>query len=300
MSEQDDFFALINQIRDQYPQIFALLNQPDILALGLQIVQARIDGHPWTSDQITAGLQATPWYQNTPQPARDWYIMLGTDPATATQLQGQRAQQILSWAHTNGLQMTQDEAGFIAGESLARGEDTSGWQRSIVSSPFYATLLQRSPGTQPAGTEVTAAARDMGVSLSPLTQLDWQTQIATGTTDINSFKAYLAEQAKSLYPSLAGFIDSGGTVRQYVDPYAQLASKELGMNPADFDLSDPKWSAPIQQIDPKTGDRTAMTLSQWQSTLRSDPKYGYDMTTGARDQAAQFATSLAQQFGALG
>lgn len=301
MGDQEDFFGFLQLIHDEMPGIFAVIQQPGILQVALNIINARKAGAPLTQQQIQDQYQNTDFYKNTPEQGRQWYIALATDPASANQLKEQRAQQITNWLSQQGLPVSQDEANTIAGISLARGYDTSGWQHDILNSPFYTSLLERSThGASPIGDDLDKAARDMGIPISPLTRLDWQRKIALGEVDMNTFQSYLTEQAKSLYPGLADAIDAGVTVRQYADPYAQIASKELGINPADFDLTDPKWSTALQQKDPKTGANTAMTLQSWQSHIRSDPTYGFDQTTGARDQAAQFATRLAQQFGAMG
>jgi hypothetical protein len=111
-------------------------------------------------------------------------------------------------------------------------------------------------------------------------------------------KGYAIEQAKSLFPGLTAALDAGQTVDQYADPYKQIATQELNVNPADIQWTDPKWMKALNQVDPKTGARTSMSLDQWLSTLRTDPTYGYDQTNKAGQQAAQLATQLSQRFGA--
>lgn len=291
-----DFFDLIALIQKDHPDIFAILSKPGVLEVALQIVQAEIDHTPWSADQIDAALHATPYYQSTPKAGRTFDTLQALDPATARSQQEQRADQMQAWASSNGMNLSRDAALFTAGVSLSSGFTDQQWQQDIIRNQYSQIASNRMPIDQ----QLHAAAAQYGVPVSPLTNLDWAGQIMTGQTTMDAFDAYLREQAKSLYPALADAIDAGITVRQYADPYAQIASRELGINPADFDLSDQKWSAPLNQIDPQTGARTAMTLSSWQSHIRSDPIYGYDTTTGARDQAAQFATSLAQQFGAMG
>lgn len=293
-----DFYDLVRQIQSEYPAIFALLNKPGVFDAALRIVEAEQPGNtPMTAAQITATLQATPYYQSTPQAGRDFDTKTALDPASARQMADDRAQQMLAWARANGLNLSPDQANYASWSTLQKGYTTpEQWQRDIMTNIYAQTATNQMPVVD----ELHQQAAQYGVPLGDLTKLDWARQIISGGATIDSFDSYLREQAKSLYPSLAGAIDAGVTVRQYADPYAQIASKELNINPNDFDLTDPKWSAPLNQIDPKTGARTAMTLAAWQSEVRKNPVYGYDTTTGARDQAAQFATQLAQEFGAQG
>jgi hypothetical protein len=110
----------------------------------------------------------------------------------------------------------------------------------------------------------------------------------------------MIEQAKSLFPGLTSALDQGVTVRQYAEPYLQIAQQELGTNINAISLTDPKWNAAVNQIDPKTGQRVSMNLSDWTSKIRSDSQYGYDTTEQARTRAAQLSTQLTNMMGAIG
>jgi hypothetical protein len=80
--------------------------------------------------------------------------------------------------------------------------------------------------------------------------------------------------------------------------YLQIAQQELGVNPSDISLTDAKWMKALNQVDPKTGQRAAMSLDSWLSTIRSDAAYGYDKTSKARGDATTLAAQLQQRFGA--
>jgi hypothetical protein len=125
----------------------------------------------------------------------------------------------------------------------------------------------------------------------------WSQDLATGMVDMNVYESYLREQAKSLFPGLANAIDRGITVDQYVQPYAQIAVQELGVNPAEIDWRDPKWNTAIHRIDPKTGVPTAMSLSDWTKELRTNSVYGFDQTQRAQEQAAALGQALLQRMG---
>jgi hypothetical protein len=138
------------------------------------------------------------------------------------------------------------------------------------------------------------------VPISDATVEAWTQQILNGTATKESFDSYLKTQAKSLHPEMAGAIDQGISPLAYVSPYAETAAKLLGLNPADIDFMQPKWQKALTQIDPKTGQRSAMSLSDWQRTLMTDPTYGYDKSQNGVDAATSLKHGLAKMFGAEG
>jgi hypothetical protein len=99
---------------------------------------------------------------------------------------------------------------------------------------------------------------------------------------------------------MAKDLDAGRTVTDFADPYKQSAVQITGINPDEFNLSDPKWRKAIDQVDPATGNRTVMSLADWQTKLRTDSVYGYDQTAQARQAASQLVTSLGQRMGFMG
>jgi hypothetical protein len=126
---------------------------------------------------------------------------------------------------------------------------------------------------------------------------EWSRKELSGEVPQDGFLSYVKEQAKSLFPTLSAAIDRGVTVAQYSDPYKQLAAQVLEVSPESISLADPKWSRALTNVDPKTGDRAAMSLYDWQALLKTDPQYGYDRTQQGRQEGAQLADKILQTFG---
>lgn len=295
---QDQVMALIQQ---QYPELIPILGQPGVRDALFTAVE-----NTYSAPRLQAALQATPYYRNTPANERAWYILSTVDPATAAQQQKIARAKVDSIGLETGInqQFGPDQADALARDAAALGWTDAQIRQHVVD---YNTGL--AGGINATGgsyytnlAAVTKAAQDYGVPLSQQAQTDWANRLTNGTVDSAAVQGYMIQQAKSLFPNdpnLAQALDSGQTVAQYADPYKQIAAKELNINPGDFNLSDPKWQAALSTVDPKTGVKTPMTLDQWQQTLRSDPKYGYDMTQNGQDQAAALTTALAQKMGAI-
>lgn len=138
--------------------------------------------------------------------------------------------------------------------------------------------------------------RDYHVMLSDDVIGQYAEKVVTGDLSADALTDEFKNLAKSHFPALAAYLDQGLTVQQAADPYVQLAAKELEIPDTAINLDDPKWSRPLQQVG-GDGKPMVMTLYDWQKTLRSDDTYGWDRTSGARQQAAQFSQQLAQTFG---
>jgi hypothetical protein len=138
---------------------------------------------------------------------------------------------------------------------------------------------------------------EYALTMADVTLQQWSRKILSGEVEGGAFDAYLKEQAKSLFPTLAGAIDAGFTVRQYADQYAQRASQRLGIAPESINFSDEKWRRALVRIDPKTGERSAMNLDEWDNEIRTNPIYGYDNSAEAIGSAAKFAQQIGERFG---
>lgn len=292
MAEQLNFFQLIALIGQQYPELMPILQKPGILDAVGQAVKGN-----WSPARLQAALQATPYYRDTDAPHRAWDILTAVDPTTANQRLKQYQMRVTDLVNQTGVKLDPTQQQQLLTDAVANQWSDSEIRLNLV---YEAGNMVGKPATaemQNNITQVDSLASDYGVTLSAQTEIDWASKLTAGAVDTNAVKGYMIEQAKSMYPGLAGAIDAGFTVRQYADPYAQIAARELNINPDDFQLTDPKWSMPLAQVDPKTGQRQAMSLDQWQTTVRTDPRYGYDKTQGAQAQAASLVTTLEQKFG---
>lgn len=278
---------LVNQIRSTYPNMAWMLDVPELADV---ILKAGIE--QWDEGRVVAAAQATQWWKDRNAQGRAFEQLQQTDPGSANQQADALRDEMLRWAGAQGFNLTEAQAQYIARESLVKGRTPQEWQANITNWAF-------SQGQSPValGTKLNQLAAEYAVPISGETLKQWERNVLTGKADEATFTAYLQEQAKSLFPSLSNAIDRGITVRQYVAPYQEVAVQELGVNPAEIDWRDPKWSAAIHRIDPRTGDPVAMSLSDWSKELRTNSIYGFDSTQKAQEQASQLSQALLDRFG---
>jgi len=111
-----------------------------------------------------------------------------------------------------------------------------------------------------------------------------------------AFTEYAKNQAKLLYPWMSGALDAGGTVKNYLTPYATTIANTLGIAPDSIDWTDSKWNGVVAKKDPN-GVSVPQTLDQALATVKTDPRFGYDNTMKAKNDAYDLASSIKSMFG---
>lgn len=282
---------VMSLIQSQYPALWPLINKPGVLDVLTQAVE-----NNWNQARLQAALEATPYFQQTPEGQRQIDVLAATDPATYQQ----RANNYATIIHNTMAQLGLPDPGlpFLASAMF------NNWDESQIRMHMVAQDLQGGPSQLQGGggqigdemATLRGQANNYGLPMSDQSLFSYAAQIAGGQLTTEDFNAYVQNQAASLYPTIAPAIQRGITVRQYVAPYLEIARQELGIDPTTVDLTQPQWNVMLDSKQ-QDGTRAPMTLSDWTRTIRSDPQYGYDNTTGARTQAAQFATQILNQFG---
>lgn len=175
-----------------------------------------------------------------------------------------------------------------------------GWDENRLRGAIFTTQWFRTHGTAKVASQLKEQADAYLVPMDDQSRRDWAMKVITGEVQGAEFADYVKEQAKSLFPSLAAAIDRGVTVTAYAAPYRALAAQALEVAPESINLADPRWRRALDGSRDDKGQPAAMSLSEWERTIKTDGTYGWDRTKQARQQAAQFASSLMEKFGRVG
>lgn len=120
------------------------------------------------------------------------------------------------------------------------------------------------------------------------------TNVLTGKDDIETYKQYVKEQAKSKFPTLVAQLDQGFTVRQLASPYIQTMSNILEIDPNTIGLNDVYVNQALTGLNDK-GEPSTKPLWQFEQDLRKDPRWNY--TKNAQDSLMGTARKVLQDFG---
>lgn len=279
------------QIEEKYGYLSAYLNNKEI---GPILAEAAKKG--WGANQLLGALSKTEWWQTMSATARAWQAQKRLDPATATQRLNQMTRQIQTLARsTLGYRIDDQRATHLANTAIASDWSQQDLQHAVGAEFHYQGRKEHYRGAAArALDEFDKLSQAYLVPLSRHTLNKWTRGVLEGVYQPQDFENYVKQQAESLYPTLKGALKQGQTTRDYLNPYAELAAQTLEINPGQINWFHPKWAKALNTTTPD-GQRAPMSLSDWQTYLRSLPEFKH--TAGAQQTGAAFALNLAQTFG---
>jgi len=109
---------------------------------------------------------------------------------------------------------------------------------------------------------------------------------------LDTFKKKGMALAKAAHFQLAPQLDAGLTLAEIFSSYKDTAARTLELSPESISFNDPKFRTAFG------GPNTPPpTLGEWETMLRTDPKYGFENTKKAKRDAMTLATTIARTFG---
>lgn len=286
------------RVARQFPAFANLIQVPDLADL---LAKASDPANQWDATKLQTELWATKWWQTTPESARRYQIAASVDPAEASKLAGSQREQISTLISKMGLSIPPEQLAGFAIEALNSGYNEDQLRQRAVDMAFKSAKIADIGGDAGAlRDQLKKDSSDYGLLMSDQALGRWTQDIMAGRQTLDGYRTNLRGNAKGLYAQFADDLDRGATIRQLADPYIQLAAQRLEISPDQVDITDPKWGAALNSIDKDTGKRRAMTLAEWETTLRTDDKYGYNHTKQASNAAYELAQGLGQRMGRVG
>jgi hypothetical protein len=294
----NDIPALDAYIRQNFPEEAWLLNVPE--------VKNTLEGavaKGWTSLQVQAAMQNTSWWKHTSQNQIAFDQMKFQTPEELNFADpGSKASQTLAHVTQVG-----SASGTVFSSTVMRNVALAalqyGWSDDQIRARLggLVTVTPKGGGVQSNDPQLlaalTGAAGDYLINPNNIQLQTYARQIASGTSSLDGWKAYLAGLAKAKYPTLAAQIDQGMTPNQIVDPLRQDAARimEVPADSINF-ISDPMYTKVLQYQPPGTASPARpMDVSEMETYLRGTSQWSY--TQQARDQASGMAKNIVSTFG---
>lgn len=283
---------LVAKILADYPSFAFLINDPDVGPLLLEAVNPE---HPLDAATFQAKLLQTNWWKNNNAAARQWQVLLNTDPAQATKMRDERTAQIRQAMGSAGLSFSEDQIAGAVDMSLRLGVDVA----SPTFKDWMGTWTYQNPA---AATNLTGKLKAITEGEYMLHSNDpslnwWASQIASGRQTEDNFRQSMMRDSQSMYPAFAQRIAAGETPQAIFGSYRSTIAHELELSsPESVDLlHDPRW-AKISGVSDGKGGTRALDLSETIGLARAQPEW--KMTQGANTQTADLATRVLTDFGA--
>lgn len=122
-------------------------------------------------------------------------------------------------------------------------------------------------------------------------------KVLTGQMLSSDYERQQREFAKTRYGHLSNLLDQGMTLESIASAYQTTASRLLERNINDIDMSTGAFEQAVSFGE--EGKKRLMTNSEWEKLLRSDPQYGWERTSNAKDEARALSANIAQAFGKI-
>ena len=246
--------------------------------------------HGWTPERLQGSIKTTTWWKTRTDSQRQYDLITKENTKEAARQIALKQEEVQTAAANLGVTLTTAEM-----KSMATAFYRDGSSQAEVQARLAANWDMGEKQTGQAATTVDdlrQIASDYGVRLDPATTEKYTRQVLAGDMDAKGWEDRIREQAKVLYAPIKDYLDAGQTTRDFMGSYLQIAGSELGMDPAQMNLDDPRWTAAIY------GQGGApMTSAEWTGHIRQNADYGWDKTFGARQQAAQLASEFGRAFG---
>jgi hypothetical protein len=279
-------------VQQLYGYLSTYLSIPEVADL---LRKAAIE--EWPQSKLEAALAQTDWWKNSQESSRQFDVKWETDRGSvdaqiATQVASLRADLV-----KQGVPIDDSRLYDIAKESIRMNWSTEQTKAAMDSELQRTSLIQSRVGT-----DYKALVQQYAVEMSDPTISQYAAHSISGIGSDELFREELVRRAKSRFRdvSLGKFLDGGGTTSQFYDDYKQRSAARLGINPDTIDLSDPKWFVALNGRDQKTGEIRAMTVDEWDKYMMTDPRYGYQNTPQAKQDAYAFADQIGTLFGKKG
>lgn len=286
------------ELAQQYGLTYATIKaNKDLMKLFNQAVAGG-----WDSTLFTAKLKNTPWWRNTSDSARKFFLLKTGDPATYK----------AKWS-TNQFAVNQLAVQVGLGNQInSKGQSSKiltnaimykmrdGWTDARIKAYLGASVTMH-------GGEMYGEA---GEAYDQIFQLAYQNgqsyssswyqknirDVVAGRTTLEALQAQIRNAAASKYYAFAGQIRAGQNALDLAQPYIQSVANILELPSTDIDLNN-KYIAKAMTSKVSAGQQpgTQYPLWKFENDLRSDPLW--KKTNNARESMFSVAHKVAQDFG---
>jgi hypothetical protein len=206
-------------------------------------------------------------------------------------------------ANTYGdIGLTEDTLSQVAATVARTGLTGLGEKQAVYNAVFKTGAPQIQAGRALSGVDADRI-KQLGKAYN-FNVTDSQVQsILTGTPEVSTgvvlteegLRQRLQKFARGAMPQLADQIDAGLSLEDIGGNYRRYAADLLERSEDEIDM----FSGPyLKAFGSKDGGQ--LSLSEWVTTVKSDPTFGWQYTKQANQQATDIALSLARAFGKVG
>lgn len=276
-------------LASQYGWAFSFLNSEPSLS---GLFQEAVAGS-WSESKFKAKLRETDFWKSNSETVRMALQEKATDPATWAAKVDANKLLVQQLAAKVGAMIPEGELPKLA-EQATLMEMNEDQLRQVLAGwiDFTSKTLGGEAAMYVNG--MRQYADSMGVEIDQQSMKNYAQLMIKGLSTTQDFQNFIQDQAVSAFPAFAEQIKAGQTMKSIANPYIQMMSQALEVNPATIGLKDPTILSALNGLDQK-GKPTGKNLVDFQNTLRGDPRWR--TTQQAQDKAMNIGTSVLRNMG---
>ena len=244
-------------------------------------------------DAFDTKVRSTPYYQQTANSAKEFDSL-----PVGEQTQRVANNRALIAANYGDLNLTVSEL-----DSIAKAATRTGMTGIVLTNYINSTVGGRAKGKEDLMQSLDAQAVKKIARAYNYNPIDLEDQILSAVTGkeyaptgtiltADTIRQNAQKAAKAAFFQLSDQIDAGLTLEDIFSPYREIAARVLEKTTNEISMNDPLF---VSAFGNKQDGQ--MSLSDWETKLKSDQKYGYQYTSTANKDATNLALTIASAFG---
>lgn len=277
-------------VRRDYPQFTYLLDDPQLFGADVIETIKKAVRFGWTAERFQGAITNTNYWKNTTSAAKRFDAATAADQQTLIEETARELDQITEFGG-----LDQAQVGTFVRDMARRnvkGEQLKKFAYSFIFAQGAESEATRQAMESEQATMIRKVAKAYGSSLDDQAVQNYLKEGKTANEVARMYK----EKLKGQYPHLSSQLDADLTFDEITADYRRLAANLLEKSENEIDFTRPEFLEAIAKRDDK-GNTRQLSLGEWVSTVKSDPRYGYSKTKTAVRDARMLANSIARSFG---
>jgi hypothetical protein len=282
--------SLDENVRQNYSEFSYLLDDPTLFGPEIAALLREATDKEWTIDRFKGAVSATPYWQNTVQAAKRYDAAPDADKKQAIDAVKLAVNDITDLA---GIPQAEIDS-FLTGmaRSNVQGDALKKMVYSFAFTKGKALKADQAALATKDAADIKSTIKSYG---GTATDADVENYLTGGKKPADVAMIY-KEKLKGQYPHLASQLDANLTFDDITKDYKTIAANVLETTSENIDFMKPEFMDSIAKRDDK-GNTRQMSLGEWTQALKTDTRYGYAKTTGAKQEARAMVASIAKAFG---
>lgn len=273
--------------REHYANMLWVKQDPELA--GLLENAAR---HEWTPEYFRSQFENSKWWLGKKDTVRKFIERQNTDGETLNSEIDTKTKNYVAMSEAMGFGLTYQDLVPLATDAIKFGWDDLTAKQNIIGKIQFDP--NQAGGLGAFQTKAKAMGKDYLMTMSDQEAFDWSKKLFTGEATEDTIKEALAQKAKGAYPTIADYIENGGTPKSYFGQHIATAAQLLEVDPSDIDLTSSDYNQIISYSDDK-GNVRPMSVPETSRFIKQ--KDAYWKTSNSANEVSGILNTLGTAFG---